>query len=78
MNPSQRKQNQSSITKYFTPQPSENTSQENPSPENETHQDLNPSDETVDSQSSEDIKNVADWYSKIEIEVKSEIEPLNY
>ena len=57
MNPSQRKQNQSSITKYFTPQPSENTSQENPSPENETPQDLNPSDETVDSQSSEDIKN---------------------
>ena len=28
--------------------------------------------------SSEDIKNVADWYSKIEIDVKSEIEPLNY
>ena len=28
--------------------------------------------------SSEDIKNVSDWYSKIEIEVKSEIEPLNY
>jgi cytochrome c553 len=28
--------------------------------------------------SSEDIKNVSEWYSKIEIEVKSEIEPLNY
>jgi cytochrome c553 len=28
--------------------------------------------------SSEDIKNVSDWYSKIEIEVISEIEPLNY
>jgi hypothetical protein len=57
MNPLQRKQNQTSITKYFTPQPSENTSQENSSSENETPQDLNPSDEKVDSQSSEDIKN---------------------
>jgi len=28
--------------------------------------------------SSEDIKNVSNWYSKIEIEVKSEIAPLNY
>ena len=28
--------------------------------------------------SSEDIKNVSDWYSNIEIEIKTEIEPLNY
>ena len=28
--------------------------------------------------SSEDIKNVSDWYSNIEIEIKTKIEPLNY
>lgn len=53
MNPLQRKQNQTSITKYFTPQPSENTSQENSSSENETQQDLNPSGEKVDTSQSQ-------------------------
>jgi hypothetical protein len=28
--------------------------------------------------SSEDIKNVSDWYSNIEIVITTEIEPLNY